>query len=235
MKRGDYLRLLQRFTGRFIIGGDFISNNTYWGSRLTTTKGTELYQAIREDHCEVHTTEKPTYWPTDPNKVPYLFEFFVSKYLSSSFTDVTEEFDLDSDHSPIVLTLSDTIIKKGRNPTLSNNHTDWDLFRETLASRINLRVALTTTHELEEVQKFVTGIQHSAWKACYLQKSIKGNKYPEEIRDKIAQKRKIRKSWQMTQDPRIKTELNPITQELRRTVLEIKQQVHRRLPAGINR
>jgi len=75
------------------------------------------------------------------------------------------------------LTLSDTIIKKGRNPTLSSNHTDWDLFRETLVSRINLRVTLTTTDELEdEVQKFVTDIKHSAWEATpLLTTKVKGN------------------------------------------------------------
>jgi hypothetical protein len=41
---------------------------------------------------------------------------------------------------------------------------------------------------------------------------------------KIAEKRKIRKRWQMTRDPRIKTELNRITQYLRRTILQFKQQ-----------
>jgi exonuclease III len=35
LKRGGYLNLLQRFAGKFIIGRDFNSKNTYWGSRLT--------------------------------------------------------------------------------------------------------------------------------------------------------------------------------------------------------
>jgi hypothetical protein len=52
LKRGDYLILLQSFTGKFIIGGDFNSKNTYWGSRLTNTKGSELYQAIRGYHLK---------------------------------------------------------------------------------------------------------------------------------------------------------------------------------------
>jgi hypothetical protein len=51
----------------------------------------------------------------------------------------------------------------------------------------------------------------------------KGTNHPQEIREKIAQKRKIRKRWQMTQDLRINTELNCITQDLRRTILETKQ------------
>jgi len=150
----------------------------------------------------------------------------VSKNLSSSFIDVTEEFDLVSDHSTIVLTLSETLIKKGRNPTLPNYLTDWDTFRETLANRLNLLVALTTTDELEdEVQKFVTDIQHSAWEATpLLTTRVKCNTYPQEIREKIAGKRKIRKRWQMTRDPRIKADLNRITQDLRRTILHFKQQ-----------
>jgi hypothetical protein len=95
-----------------------------------------------------------------------------------------------------------------------------------MVNRINLRVTLTTTDELEdEVQKFVTDIQHSAWEATPLiTTKVKGNTYPKEVREKIAEKRKIIKMWQMTRDPRIKTELNRITQDLRRTILEIKQQ-----------
>jgi hypothetical protein len=183
LKRGDYLKLLQHFTGKFIIGGDFNSKINYWGSRLTNSKDTALYQAIKDCHCEVHTKGKPTYWQTDVNKIPDLLDFFVSKHLSSSFIDVTEEFDLDSDHSPIVLTLSETIIKKPRNPTLTNNHTYWDKFRKTLTDKINLRVALTTTDELEDgVWKFATDIQHSAWEATPLiTTKVKCNTYPLEI------------------------------------------------------
>jgi len=79
LKRGDYLSLLQSFSGKFIIGGDFNSKHTSWGSRLTNTKGNELHQAIQEYHCEVLTTGKPTYWPTDLNKIPDLIDFFLSQ------------------------------------------------------------------------------------------------------------------------------------------------------------
>jgi exonuclease III len=75
LKRRDYLNLLQHFSDNFIIGGDFNSKNTYWGSRLTNAKGTTLYQAIKYCHCKVHTTGKPTCWPTD------LLDFFVPKHL----------------------------------------------------------------------------------------------------------------------------------------------------------
>jgi hypothetical protein len=83
-----------------------------------------------------------------------------------------------------VLTLSETIIKKPRNLTLTNNHTDWNKFRKTLTDKINLRVALTTTDELEDdVWKFVIDIQHSAWEATPLiTTNVNGNTYRLKIR-----------------------------------------------------
>jgi len=59
LKREDYLNLLQSFSGKFILGGDFNSKNTHWGSRLTNKKGSELYHAINRHNCEVHATGKP--------------------------------------------------------------------------------------------------------------------------------------------------------------------------------
>jgi hypothetical protein len=54
-----------------------------------------------------------------------------------------------------------------------------------------LQEALTTTGKLEnEVWKFVTDIQHSAWEATPLVTiKVKGSTYPQEIREKIAEER----------------------------------------------
>jgi hypothetical protein len=95
---------------------------------------------------------------------------------------------------------ANTIIKKGRNSTLSNSLTEWDKSRETLVNGISLRIALTTTDELEdEVLKFVTEKQNSAWEATPLVPTkVKCNTYPPEVREKMAEKRTIRKGWQMT-------------------------------------
>jgi len=38
LRREDYLNLLQSFSGKFILGGDFNSEDTHWGSRLTNKK-----------------------------------------------------------------------------------------------------------------------------------------------------------------------------------------------------
>jgi hypothetical protein len=112
LKKNDYTNILHQLGDRFIVGGDFNAKHKDWGSRLTTTKGKELREAIQELGCEFHSTGTPTYWPTDLNKTPDLLDFFITKRISSNFIDIEESFDLDSDHSAVILTLSERIIKK---------------------------------------------------------------------------------------------------------------------------
>ena len=52
-----------------------------------------------------------------------------------------------------------------------------------------------------EVEKFSVDIQQSAWENTQEIKSrIKGNNYPKQIRDLIAEKRNARQSWHKTRD-----------------------------------
>ena len=78
------------------MGGDFNAKNTHWGSRLTTTKGRELLRAIQETRCEAMATEKPTYWLTDPGKVPDLINFFIVKNIPAPCLQIEESHDLIS-------------------------------------------------------------------------------------------------------------------------------------------
>jgi hypothetical protein len=110
-----------------MVGGDYNAKNTHWGSRLTTRKGKELYDAIIDYGCEYQSTNKPTYWPTDEKKIPDLLDFFITKKISANYIDIEEEYELSSDHSGIILTLSETIIRKEANPSLVNNLTGKDL------------------------------------------------------------------------------------------------------------
>jgi hypothetical protein len=70
-------------------------------------------------------TGKPTYWPTEPNKLPDLIDFFVVKNVSTNYIKIDEGYDLNSDHSPSLLIISEHIITKAQNPILINMYTDW--------------------------------------------------------------------------------------------------------------
>jgi hypothetical protein len=60
---------------------------------------------------------------SDPKKLPDLIDFFVVKNISTNYIKIGEGFDLNSDHSPIYVTVSDKIITKDQNPVLTNTQT----------------------------------------------------------------------------------------------------------------
>jgi hypothetical protein len=154
----EYKILFDKLNSRFNIGGDFNANHTHCGSRLITPKGRKLYKAAVDYGCEFASTCKPTYWPAGPNKTPDLIDLFVIKNISSNYIKIEESLDLNSDHSPIYLTVSDNIIMK-KQKSSTNKHTDWDCFNYLLECNINLSVSLKTTDKLEkELNTFTTAI-----------------------------------------------------------------------------
>jgi hypothetical protein len=64
----ESISLLDKMNSCFIIGGDFNAKYNPWGLRFITIKGHELYEAVTDTGCEIVSTGKPMYWPTDQKK-----------------------------------------------------------------------------------------------------------------------------------------------------------------------
>jgi hypothetical protein len=75
LKKTDYLNFLSSLGERLMVRGDNNAKKTQWGSRLTTCKGKELPDAIKEYGC--------VYRSTDEKKMPDLLEFFITKTISA--------------------------------------------------------------------------------------------------------------------------------------------------------
>lgn len=95
-------------------GGAYKSKYTFWGSRSITTKGRELAQTIQENN----------YSFISMNKIMNLL-FFVTNGISI-YTDASPNFDLTSDHSPIIATLSTTVMNNTPTLRIQNSRTNWD-------------------------------------------------------------------------------------------------------------
>jgi hypothetical protein len=52
----------------------------------------------------------PTYWPMDLRKIPDLLDLFIIRNISANYVSTEENFDLDSDHTPVILTMSENLI-----------------------------------------------------------------------------------------------------------------------------
>lgn len=91
-------KFFQTLGKRFIAGGDWNSKHVYWGSRITLTRGRELKKSMDLNRLIPLSTGEPTYWPTDPKKIPDLLDFFVTKGIGYLYTKAEPSFDGSFDH-----------------------------------------------------------------------------------------------------------------------------------------
>ncbi|KMQ87932.1 reverse transcriptase [Lasius niger] len=178
IKHEEYKEFLHSLGNSFIAGGDFNANHTHWCSRYSSAKGKELLLAGRSLNCEFLSSGSPGYWPTDVNRLPDVINFFVVRGLSANYIKVETCLELSSDHTPVILTLSDSIIYKEPSSSLTNKKTDWDKYSTYLEENI-LNVPLKTYDQIEN-----------------------------EVKEMLKERRKARRNWQKTRDPERKTILN---------------------------
>lgn len=117
---------------RFIAGGDFNSKHVHWGSRLMLSRGRELLKAIQTLRLNAISSGHPTYWPSDRAKTPDLIDFCITKGFSENYIVCKPSLELNSDHTPVLVTLDSVLRRKPRKCTLHNNKTDLFHFRKLL-------------------------------------------------------------------------------------------------------
>lgn len=214
----DYFATLGR---KFVAGGDWNAKNTYWGSRLTTTRGRQLKLSLEENGLSTVSSGEPTYWPTDTNKKPDLLDFFIVKGLSRNYLKAETCLDSNSDHTPVLLTISTTIIHYDKPDTLYNNRTDWEGFKDYIENNIELKVSLKTPDEIDEATQYITNlIQKACWTNTPIPRKnsqVVGN-VPLEVKHKILEKRKLRRIWHQTRNKSDKTALNRAIRELKNLI-----------------
>lgn len=209
--------------GQFIIAGDWNSKHTAWGSRLISPKGRNLLHAIQQLNLEYLSTGVPTYWPTDRNKIPDLLDFAIIKGISDIHSKIDTSFDLDSDHSPIIITVSTEIIWREKTPRLCSKSTDWDEFQRSISESINPNLRIKENNDIEEaVQYLTTSIQKAAWDSTPPQKHVlpDNKNIPLHIKELVQEKRRARRIWQLTRNVQDKTKLNRLTHRLHQALVE---------------
>jgi hypothetical protein len=151
---------------RFIAGGDYNAKHTNWGSRLITPRGREVLSVMERNNLKHLSMGEPTHWPSDRNKLPDLVDFCVTKGIPQDFAVAKSCFDLSSDHSPVLITLTSHALNQEKQPSLSNRHTNWNDFRYLITERLTLNVSLKTEDDIEAAVKFFNDtIQWAGWYA----------------------------------------------------------------------
>lgn len=213
----NYMAFFQHLGKKWIAGGDWNAKHPSWGSRLTTSKGRQLYQAILSNSCHSLSSGSPTYWPTDTEKLPDCIDFFIAKGAPVNYMEIKNVNDLSSDHVPVILKIGTTLVRKIYTTALTNKKTNWTVYRNLLNESINLQVSIKTKEELDEVtNRMVAVIANAAKKAT--PKNLPPppthvSSYSKQIRDKVCERRKARKLWQRTRNPLHKKKFNKLCRE----------------------
>lgn len=79
---------------------------------------------------EIISTGELIYWPSDKRKIPDLIDFAIAKGIPKSRFLVESCLELSSDHSPVMISVSNKVINKKEPCKLYNSKTNWPSFRE---------------------------------------------------------------------------------------------------------
>jgi len=202
LKAEHFEAFLQTLGPCFLAGGDFNSKNTLWGSRLTTIKGHELAKVIQVQNYSYLSTGSPTYWPTDANKIPDLLDF-ITNGISTTYADVQASYDLTSDHTPIIVTISTTIVVRKPALRLHTSHTNWALYKTAVRDNVTTARKLKTCEDIETAtSNFIGILRQAALAATPTRHPLRpASNLPSEIKRLVAIKRRARSMWQTIHAP----------------------------------
>lgn len=227
LSREDFKHFFTTLGNRFISGGDWNAKHNFWGSRLITTRGRQLYQAVEDLNLDCISTGEPTYWPTDPQKIPDLLDFFVSKNIALSNISIESNFDLISDHSAALLNVHSKIILTEVPHKIYSRHTDWEKYQKIITTETQLKIPLKTTDEIEQA---IEGLNSLIYDAAIRStphrktKIAKEHNYPAMIKDCIRERRQLRRTWHETHYPKDRTAFNKASQKLKTLIKETKNE-----------
>lgn len=223
--KNDYKKYFSSLNSRFICGGDWNAKHTYWGSRLITHRGSQLHDTVQNLNLECLTSREPTYWPTDRGKIPDLLDFFITKNISRNYMSIEACTDLSSDHTPVILNVSTTVLLVQPMKRLYNKSTNWDMYQEVVERKVKLRNPIKTITDIEETVESINKIIHEAANASTKPRKklpLMLNQYPKTIKEKISERRNLRKIWQRTRYPADKAAFNRASNELKNLTKSFK-------------
>lgn len=222
LKERDYENLLKSMGNAFIAGGDYNAKHTWWGARICTTKGRELYKCIQKNNYSVLSTGSPTYWPARLNTLPDLLDFFIYSRIRTDLLSIVPSYDLSSDHSPIIATLKTRVNLKFHHPKLN-----YYKFKKVVECKTpsESEIKINSGPELNTYSNLLNDIITSSVKESEItNKTTNPNIISTVIRDKIREKRRLKAIYQRTLHRDDKTNFNRASKKLKELLHKYEQE-----------
>ncbi|KAL5241637.1 hypothetical protein ACI65C_009047 [Semiaphis heraclei] len=193
---------------KFIAAGDLNAKHPTWNSRTTNTSGNLLQNHMKSSNSyTICAPVSPTHHSYNPKHAPEVLDIVISNLNDRDFT-LTNHNDLSSDHNPIILSISDSITPL--NPPKARKRINWKKFEKYLSENLSKINNIKSTEDIDkEISTLTKTIQSALEINSYTVKhSPRKEQLTPDIHLEIYTKRLLRKEWQRTRDPAVKTLLN---------------------------
>lgn len=222
---------------RFFAAGDFNAKSPHWASRLTTPRGKQLLNAVYKNNLHCISGGLPTYWPSDPHKIPDCIDFGIFKSLNPNRIRATTTIDLSSDHSPTIFVLRLTATNFQEEDKLNTNKTNWHKFQKLFNKNFCSQIRLKTQTDIDNALQYLT----STILEC-IELATPNHKSPkishpdtsQNVQELLKAKRKAKREWQKLRSPRTKAILNKATKTLRQELIKERNENIQKFVLGLS-
>jgi len=103
---------------------------------------------------------------------------------------------------------------------------DWEMFRQSLNNKINLKISLKSPNDLDKAANYLTiSIQEAAWSSSFpIPPKTSQTNLPLYVRSLIIEKRRARTIWQIMRYPSHKRQYNNLANKLKRLLATIRSE-----------
>ena len=218
LSKNSFDPFLESFGGRFIAGDNFNAKHPQWGTRIIITRGRNLLKSMNSNKLNYLSSNERTYWPTDPNKLPDPLDFFVIKNISPELHK-NQLFARTFLRLFVTVVINSSIIENWPNEQIHNQLTNWHTFNTSLLTLLPLR----TENDIDAaVDCFSNNIINAIRSSSPNQESIRNQPYPDYIKRRNSEKRKLRTMWHSSRLPEDRHRLNKATAKLMKVLNNFK-------------
>ncbi|CAI6373173.1 unnamed protein product [Macrosiphum euphorbiae] len=178
--------------------------------------------------------DSPTHHSYNPQHRPEILDIALANLPYSELT-LTNHNKLTSDHNPIVMIISDSPITS--DPPAAKKRINWQKFKQVLLRNYPKKIInLKNPTEIDnEVLLITSSIQSAMTECSYTTNQTQVSEpLPPRILQEITIKRNLRKDWQRTRDPAVKTMLNSQISYVRNLLKEHRQSTWDKFTSTLN-
>ncbi|GFR27912.1 putative RNA-directed DNA polymerase from transposon X-element, partial [Trichonephila clavata] len=198
-----------------LVIGDLNAKNKYWNPHPRVNQaGTVIYNYCNKMGISIHAPTEPTRF--DAHGVNNTLDIALAKGLHTiAATSISE---LTSDHNPDNFDIS---LNNYNSPSISTcSFPNWTKFQTVLTESISGNPVIANE---DDIENSITNLNNKIQEAIHATCTYKAIHHPvsiipSQLREKIKQKNRLRKEWQQTKYPPLKTQVNRIQREIKSAI-----------------